>query len=137
MYICKVNAIKPNFIYRRKHTLSDKLPQEYMPCVASEAGDCLFCSASIALFVSESHYMDLRFAAVHHAVNEHILKMVSVALKCIHELFRCKPLAQSRNIYQRRCTTIFGHYTHQVTPYYGTTEDILRYNLVAEIMATA
>ena len=99
-------------IYSRKHTLSDKLPQEYMPCVASEAGDCLFLSASIALFVSESNHINLRFAAVHHEVThyEHILKMVSVALKYVYELFRCKPLAQSRNIYQRRCTTIFGHY---------------------------
>ena len=117
MYICKVNAIKLNFIYRRKHTLSDKLPQGYMPCVASKAGDCFFLSASIALFVSESHHMDLRFAAVHHAVThyEHILKMVSVALKCIHELFWCKSLAQSRSTYQRRCTANFGHYIHRVT----------------------
>ena len=66
-------------MYRRKHTLSDKLPQEYAPCRASLVGDCLFCSASIG---SESHQMDLRFAAVHHAIihYDHILEMVSITL---------------------------------------------------------
>ena len=66
------------FYIRRKKVLENVLPEEYIPCISTAEGNCLFCSVSLLLFGSEDYHNDLRFASVHYALMhfDHYYEMV-------------------------------------------------------------
>ena len=64
-------------IYSRQLRLSERIPSGLQAVKASQDGNCLFHSVSIALFGSEEKSALLRLASVCHAI-EHYLKMVCI-----------------------------------------------------------
>ena len=80
-FFCKyihVHSIVSFGLVRRKHLLSESLPHGFIPFISSSDGNCLFSSVSLVLFGDTTHAVELRFAALLHAVQHmaHYLEMV-------------------------------------------------------------
>ena len=81
-----VHSNIPFGLFRRKHLLSESssLPHGFIPFISSSDGNCLFSSVSLILFGDTTHAVELRFAALLHAVQHmaHYLEMVWIVTTC-------------------------------------------------------